>query len=57
VPEQPLRQVLIEVEKAHDRPNQKNTADSFAKRAYDHFPFVVSAYPKINPFALEFGTL
>jgi hypothetical protein len=50
-----LREVLIEVENAYDCPDQKIRRIISQSGAYDHFPFVVSAYPKINLFALEFG--
>jgi len=53
VPEQPVREVLIEVEKAHDRRHIQRIASQ--NGANDYFPFVVSAYQKINLFVLEFG--
>jgi hypothetical protein len=50
-----LREVSIEVEKAHDRPNQKLQRIVSQSGAYDHFPSVASAYLKINVFSPEFG--
>jgi hypothetical protein len=48
VPEQPVGEVLIEVEKAHDRRNIQPIVSQ--NGANDHFPSVVSAYPKVNLF-------
>jgi hypothetical protein len=53
VPERPVREVLIEVEKAHNRRHIQRKASQ--NGANDHFRFVVSAYEKINLFVLEFG--
>jgi hypothetical protein len=48
VPEQPVGEVLIVVEKAHDRRNIQPIVSQ--NGANDHFPSVVSDYPKVNLF-------